>query len=54
MVAVRYVENNPVAAGLVAQAQDWAWSSAKSHARGRRTQLDPLTDMEAMAEVVPN
>jgi putative transposase len=25
-----YVENNPVAAGLVARAQDWPWSSASS------------------------
>lgn len=54
MAAVRYVENNPVAAGLVERAEDWPWSSAKSHARGRRTRLDPLTDMEALKGVVRN
>jgi type I restriction enzyme R subunit/putative DNA methylase len=25
---VRYIEHNPVAAGLVKQAEDWRWSSA--------------------------
>jgi REP element-mobilizing transposase RayT len=25
---VRYIENNPVKAGLVARAEDWPWSSA--------------------------
>jgi putative transposase len=32
-VAVRYVENNPVRAGLVERAEDYLWSSALSHAR---------------------
>jgi putative transposase len=32
--AVRYVERNPVRAGLVPQAVDYAWSSAAAHARG--------------------
>jgi REP element-mobilizing transposase RayT len=27
----RYVERNPVAAGLVAQAGDWPWSSCRAH-----------------------
>lgn len=27
----RYVERNPVAAGLVERAQDWAWSSCRAH-----------------------
>ncbi|OQB75997.1 MAG: Transposase IS200 like protein [Planctomycetes bacterium ADurb.Bin126] len=36
---VRYVERNPVRAGLVARAEDWPWSSAAAHC-GRRT--DPL------------
>jgi putative transposase len=26
-----YIERNPVRAGLVAQAEDWAWSSARAH-----------------------
>ena len=29
--AVRYVERNPVRAGLVAKAQEWPWSSAPAH-----------------------
>ena len=37
--AVRYVERNPVRAGLVGRAEDWAWSSARAHC-GMRT--DPL------------
>jgi putative transposase len=37
--AVRYVERNPVRAGLVAKAVDYPWSSAAAHARGV---ADPL------------
>lgn len=29
--AVKYVENNPVRAGLVKKAEDWEWSSARYH-----------------------
>jgi putative transposase len=54
MAAVRYVEQNPVTAGMVARAQDWRWSSAASHIAGRRTRDDPLTDVEALAVHVPN
>ena len=35
MRAARYVELNPVRAGLVRQAQDWPWSSASAHLSGR-------------------
>jgi putative transposase len=52
MVAVRYVENNPVAAGMVAQAGDWKWSSARSHIAGKRAPGDPLTDIEALGQHV--
>jgi putative transposase len=31
LAVCRYVERNPVAAGLVAAAQDWRWSSARAH-----------------------
>jgi len=31
MGAVRYVERNPVKAGLVDRAEDWPWSSAAAH-----------------------
>ncbi|MDZ4306528.1 transposase [Allopontixanthobacter sp.] len=54
MAAVRYVENNPVSAKMVERAEDWPWSSAKSHIQGGRTRLDPLTDMEALAGTAPN
>ncbi len=51
MAAVRYVENNPVAAGCVATAEDWPWSSARAHIAG---QADGLTDIAALARHVPN
>lgn len=34
LAAARYVELNPVRAGLVKRAQDWPWSSAAAHIRG--------------------
>ncbi len=39
--AVRYVELNPVRAGLVQRAEDWPWSSAAVHA-GLAPGTDPL------------
>jgi putative transposase len=32
MASVKYVETNPVHAGLVSRAEDWPWSSARAHA----------------------
>ncbi|MBX9796118.1 transposase [Sphingomonas sp.] len=43
MIAVRYVENNPVKAGLVAAAEHWPWSSARAHIDGAG---DGLTDLD--------
>jgi len=37
--AVRYVERNPVRAGLVAHAEDWPWSSAAAHCGQRADEL---------------
>jgi putative transposase len=54
MTAVRYVENNPVAAGLVREAAEWPWSSARSHVAGRRASDDPLTDVAALGAHVGN
>lgn len=51
MVAARYIENNPVAAGLVERAEDWPWSSARAHVDGRP---DGLTDIDALARHVRN
>ena len=50
MIAIRYVENNPVVAGLVARAQDWRWSSARAHISRRG---DMLTDLDWYGDVVP-
>jgi len=36
LAAARYVERNPVKAGLVDAAEDWPWSSAAAHVAGRR------------------
>ncbi len=51
MAAARYVENNPVAAGLVGQAEAWPWSSARAHVAGR---ADGLTDIGALGAHVPD
>ena len=37
--ASRYVGLNPVRAGLVQRAQDWAWSSVRAHLSGKDDQL---------------
>lgn len=54
MAAIRYVERNPVAAGMVARAEDWRWSSAASHLAGKRVAGDPLTDVAALGRHVRN
>jgi putative transposase len=46
--ALRYVELNPVRAGMAARAADWRWSSAHAHLTGRDdTGLVDCTDWEA-------
>jgi len=45
--AIRYVERNPVRAGLVARPSDWPWSSAAAHVAARDdllVQVRPLVD----------
>jgi len=49
--AARYVERNPVRAGLVTRAEDWPWSSAAAHC-GRRE--DPLLSPIEMPWPVPD
>ncbi len=44
-VAVRYVELNPVRAGLCERAEDWIWSSAQAHLG---TSKDELVSIEPM------
>jgi putative transposase len=41
--AVAYVERNPVRAGIVRRAEDYAWSSAAAHCGLRQ---DPLVDLD--------
>ncbi len=46
--AARYVERNPVRAGLVKEPADWPWSSAKAHLAGADdgvVTVAPLLDM---------
>jgi len=50
-VAVRYVERNPVRAGLTARGEDWPWSSAAAHC-GLRS--DPLLSPVEMPWPVPD
>ena len=54
VAAVRYVERNPVAARMVARAEDWRWSSARSHIAGKRMAGDRLTDVAALGKHVRN
>lgn len=51
-VAARYIENNPVRAGLVAEAGDWPWSSARAHL-GLAGE-DGLTDVAALGDHIAN
>jgi putative transposase len=48
LAAARYVELNPVRAGLTLDAADWPWSSAKAHLSGRDDRLVRVAPMLAM------
>ena len=49
--AVRYVELNPVVANLCSRPEQWPWSSAKAHLRGKN---DELVDVVPMLAQVPD
>lgn len=51
MAAVRYVELNPVRAGLCERAEDWRWSSAAAYLHGSR---DELLHMAPMRDRIRN
>jgi putative transposase len=51
MACARYVELNPVRAGLAAGADDWPWSSARAHLTGRD---DGLTTVPALLDRAPD
>jgi len=47
--AVRYIERNPVRAGIVERAEDYYWSSAKSHVLKEKDEL--LSDFYLLSEI---
>jgi len=49
VAAVRYVERNPIAAGLVTQAADYPWSSARAHVTGTP---DPVLTAHFLTEQI--
>ncbi|MDQ7011315.1 MAG: transposase [Mariprofundaceae bacterium] len=51
LASVRYVELNPVRAGLVKSAEDYRWSSARAHLAGRD---DRLVKVKPMLDRVPD
>ena len=51
LACARYVELNPVRAGLVRRARDWKWSSARAHLAGRD---DELVTVEPLLSLVPD
>jgi putative transposase len=50
LMAVRYIEQNPLRAGLVRRPQDWPWSSAAAHLSGKD---DGLVTVKPLLEMVP-
>ena len=50
LAALRYVELNPVRAGICAKAEDWRWSSVHANLGNRH---DELVDVEATHDLVP-
>lgn len=51
LAAARYVELNPVRAGLCRNAPQWPWSSARAHLQGAD---DGLVTVKPMLQMVPN
>ncbi len=49
LACTKYIEMNPVRAGLVKKARDWPWSSAKAHIRG---QDDLLVKVKPLLQVI--
>jgi len=48
LAAARYIELNPVRAGLVCNPCDWPWSSTRAHLAGRDDQLVKVAPLLAM------
>jgi putative transposase len=49
MACARYVELNPVRAGLVKSARAWPWSSARAHLAGKDDALAAVAPLLALA-----
>jgi putative transposase len=49
--AARYIERNPVRAGLVRQPQGWRWSSARAHLEGED---DGVVSVAPLLDLVPD
>jgi putative transposase len=47
---IRYIENNPVRAGIVENPWEWQWSSAKQHALKEKDNLLTLTEIETFMD----
>jgi len=50
LAAGRYIELNPVRAGLAASAHEWPWSSAEAHLSGHDNDLVQVTPLLALVE----
>ncbi len=50
LAAARYIELNPVRAGLVSNPRDWPWSSARAHLAGRDDPLVTVAPLLAMID----
>jgi putative transposase len=50
IAAARYIEHNPVAAGMVQQPEDYPWSSARAHFAGKD---DVLVKVAPLLEIFP-
>ena len=48
LAAARYIALNPVVAGLVSQAGDWPWSSARAHLAGEDDELATVPPLRAL------
>ena len=51
LAAARYIERNPVRAGLCQTAEQWPWSSARAHLRGDD---DELVRVRPMLDMIPD
>ena len=51
VLAARYIEMNPVAAGMVERPQEYPWSSARAHLEGKD---DGITKVAPLLEIVGN